>query len=102
MREEREKAEAARKRAAAERADAKKRAVVISEKFDRKAAKYTAENVPHGFGSKEVYEASMRHPMGRDYNTDLSFRNLTRPAVLKNAGVLIDPIKYSKPVPGSD
>ena len=27
---------------------------------------------------------------------DASFRNLTRPAVLKDAGVIIEPIRYSK------
>ena len=28
--------------------------------------------------------------------TDVSFRNLTRPAVLKDAGVVIEPIRFSK------
>jgi len=101
MREKREKAEQARKRAAMERADARKAAVVISEKWDKKASKYKAENVPHGFSSKEVFESSMRHPLGPDYNTDLSFRNLTRPGVLKTTGVLIDPIKYSRSAGGA-
>lgn len=27
---------------------------------------------------------------------DLSFRNFTRPAVLKDAGVIIEPIRFSK------
>jgi U3 small nucleolar RNA-associated protein 14 len=74
--------------------------VVITEKWDKKASKYAVEAVPHGFGSAEIYEAATRHPLGKEYNTDLSFRNMTRPAVLKHAGVLIDPIKYSQPVGG--
>eukprot|EP00873_Tetraselmis_striata_P003871 jgi/Tetstr1/424135/TSEL_014744.t1 len=97
MKEERAKAEQARKRAAAERADAKKGAVVITEKWDKKASKYAVESVPHGFGSVELYEAAVRHPLGEEYNTDLAFRNMTRPAVLKTSGVLIDPIKFCQP-----
>ena len=37
----------------------------------------------------------MRQPLGRDFNTDASFRNLTRPAVLKDAGVIIEPARFS-------
>ncbi len=37
-------------------------------------------------------------PLGRQYNPDASFRDLTRPAILKNTGVVIDPIRFSKPV----
>lgn len=72
--------------------------MVISEKWDKKASKYGLEAVPHGFtGSKAIYEASMRHPLGRDYNTTSAFRNMTRPEILKDTGILINPVKYSKP-----
>jgi U3 small nucleolar RNA-associated protein 14 len=40
----------------------------------------------------------MRQPLGRQYVPDASFRNLTRPAVLKSTGVLIEPLRYSAPV----
>jgi U3 small nucleolar RNA-associated protein 14 len=39
----------------------------------------------------------LRNPLGREYNTDSAHRNLIRPAVIKNTGVIIDPIKYVKP-----
>lgn len=48
--------------------------VVISEKFDKKAAQFHVESVPFGYSNKEVYEASLRQPLGRDFNTDASFR----------------------------
>ena len=87
----------ARKTAAAARADSKKAAVVISEKWDKKATKYTVESVPHGYGgSNQAYEAARRHPLGREFNTDSAFRDMTRPAVLKSTGVLIDPVKFNK------
>lgn len=37
-------------------------------------------------------------PLGRQYNPDSSFRDLIRPAILKNTGVVIEPIRYSKPL----
>jgi U3 small nucleolar RNA-associated protein 14 len=37
-------------------------------------------------------------PLGRQYNPDAAFRDLTRPAVLKNTGAIIAPIKYTKPL----
>jgi U3 small nucleolar RNA-associated protein 14 len=46
----------------------------------------------------QVYESSMRQPLGRQYVPDSSFRNLTRPAVLKNTGVMIEPLRFSAPV----
>ena len=78
-------------RALKSRADADLRRVVISEKFDKKAAAFNVEHLPHGFESKAVYEGSMRAPLGADVNTDKSFRDLTRPKVLKNAGAVIRP-----------
>ncbi|PSC76740.1 U3 small nucleolar RNA-associated 14-like protein A isoform A [Micractinium conductrix] len=82
--------------AAAARADAKLQYVVISEKWDKKSAKYKTPLVPFPFDSRETYERAMRQPLGREYNTDSSFRNLTRPAVIKDAGVIIEPIRFSK------
>lgn len=40
----------------------------------------------------------MRQPLGRQYNPDAAFRNLTRPAVLKTTGVVIEPARFSKAV----
>jgi hypothetical protein len=37
-------------------------------------------------------------PLGKQYNPDASFRDLTRPSVLKTTGVVINPIRYSKPL----
>ena len=54
------------------------------------------EHLPHGFESKQVYEGSMRAPLGSDVNTDKSFRDLTRPKVLKNAGAVIRPMTLPK------
>ena len=48
--------------------------MIISERYDKKASKYGTPSVPFPFNAKEVYERSMRQPLGRDFNTDSSFR----------------------------
>jgi U3 small nucleolar RNA-associated protein 14 len=78
------------------RKDADLKKVIISEKYDKKAAAFNVEHLPHGFESKQVYEGQMRHPLGGDVNTDKSFRDLTRPKVLKNAGAVIRPMPAPK------
>jgi U3 small nucleolar RNA-associated protein 14 len=94
----RAKAAAQRTSAAAARKDANLKHVVISEKWDKKASKYLTPSLPFPFNDKQVYEQAMRQPLGRQYNPDAAFRNLTRPAVLKTTGVIIEPSRFSKGV----
>lgn len=63
-----------REAAAAGRKDAKLKTVVISERWDKKAAKHNTASVPFPYTSKQLYEATMRQPLGREYNVDTSFR----------------------------
>ena len=99
VREAKAKAEAKKAAAARARKDASMEFVVISEKWDAKnASKYKTQAVPFPFNSKETYERSMRQPLGKDFNTVDSFRNLTRPAVVKDSGVIIEPLQFSKSV----
>ena len=92
------KAEAKKKAAARSRRDANMDYVVISEKWDVKSSKYKTQKVPYPYDSKETYERSMRQPLGKEFNTVESFRNLTRPSVVKDNGVIIQPLKYSEKV----
>jgi len=96
MAQEKEKVERLREASAANRQDANLKHVIISEKFDKCAAKYTTPSVPFPFTNAEVYEASVRQPLGADFNPDKSFRDLTRPAVLKESGVVIQPVRYNE------
>lgn len=57
------------------------KAVVISERWDRKAAKYGTPAVPYPFDSRATYDRSLRQPLGRDFNTDEAFRCAPRQAV---------------------
>jgi Utp14 protein len=54
------------------------------------------EQVPYPFTSKEQYERAMRQPVGKEWNTTQSVRELTRKDVLFKAGTIIDPIHLSK------
>lgn len=48
--------------------------VIMSERCDKKAARYATSSLPHPFTSRQVYERQMRQPMGPDYNTSASHR----------------------------
>lgn len=93
--EEKKKREEARKK----RKDAKLKFVIISEKVDRKAAKFNTPSLPFPYESKDAFERSLRVPLGPDFNTVHAHQNMIRPAVIKKAGVVIDPIKYEKQQP---
>jgi U3 small nucleolar RNA-associated protein 14 len=69
---------------------------MISERYDKKSSKYTTDSVPFPFKKKEDYERSIRTPLGRDFNSEKSHRDLTRPDILTTTGVRIDPIAYTK------
>ena len=84
------------KKALKSRKDAKLKRVIISERYDKKAAAYNVEQLPRGFDSKAVYEGSMRTPLGADVNTEKQFRKLTKPKILKPSGAVIAPIKLPK------
>eukprot|EP00890_Picochlorum_soloecismus_P006277 jgi/Picsp_1/6650/NSC_03993-R1_protein len=90
-----QKAESRRKQAERSRKDSNLQYVVISEKWDTRSAKYKTPSIPYPYDSKETYERAMRQPLGRDFNTVESFKNLTRPSIIKDNGVIIEPLKYN-------
>ncbi len=62
--------------------------VIISEKRDKKLAKYQADKVPYPFTSREQYERSLRTTVGPEWNTPSTFSELTRPDVRDSLRVL--------------
>ena len=87
--------------AVASRKDAGKAHVIVSEKFDRKAATYTVPSLPYPYTSREVFDSTLRQPLSREVNTDASFRDLTRPQVVTTPGALIAPIKFKRVQPAA-
>ena len=92
----RAKAEEQRKEAISSRKDRKLKHVVISERYDKKASKYTTTDIPFPFKRREDYERSIRTPLGSDFNSEKSHRDLTRPDILTTTGVRIDPLSFTK------
>jgi len=88
-------AERDRAAAAGRRRDARLPGVILSERWDKKAAKYATPAVPHPFPTAAAYEASLRAPLGRDFNTDAAFRDATRPALITAPGAIIRPVRFS-------
>ncbi|TKV96189.1 hypothetical protein SEVIR_9G413200v4 [Setaria viridis] len=85
-----------REEALKRRKDAKLKHVIISEHVDKKVEKYLVRNLPFPYTSKDVYEQSIRMPIGPDFNPAISVSALNRPAIVKKPGVIIKPIQYEE------
>ena len=72
----------------ASRADYKKAHVIISEKRDKKAAKYLVKDLPYPYTSKAQFERSMEVPLGTEWNTRLGFQRATLPKVVTKVRLL--------------
>ncbi|PIL31303.1 hypothetical protein GSI_06001 [Ganoderma sinense ZZ0214-1] len=75
------------------RADYNKAHVIISEKRDKKAAKYLVKDLPYPYTSKAQFERSMEVPLGTEWNTRLGFQRATLPKVVTKMGQLITPLE---------
>ncbi|KAK6129619.1 hypothetical protein DH2020_036629 [Rehmannia glutinosa] len=77
------------------RKDAHLNNVIISEKLDRKVSeKLHTKTLPYPYTSTEVFEQSIRMPIGPEFNPATAVGALNRPEVVKRAGVIIKPIAY--------
>jgi len=75
------------------RADYGKANVIISERRDKKAAKYLVKDLPYPYTSKAQFEKSMETPLGKEWNTRLAFQRGTLPRVTKKPGMIINPLE---------
>lgn len=75
------------------RADFGKAHVIISEKRDKKAAKYLTKDLPHPYTSKGQFERTLETPIGREWNTRVASQRATLPKVTKKMGTIIRPLE---------
>ncbi|BGP48517.1 hypothetical protein JCM10450v2_004393 [Rhodotorula kratochvilovae] len=77
---------------ASKRKDAQLNHVIISEKKDKKAAKYMLKDLPFPYTSAAQHEHKLSTPMGPEWSTSTILRDQTIPAVLVKPGVTIRPV----------
>ncbi|XP_057963892.1 uncharacterized protein C57A7.06 [Malania oleifera] len=94
MVQEHETAKKKREEALKKRKDAHLKHVILSEKLDKKAEKLHTKTLPFPYTSKEVFEQSIRMPIGPEFNPATAIGALNRPEVVKKPGVIIKPIKF--------
>ncbi|KAG8219230.1 Utp14-domain-containing protein [Butyriboletus roseoflavus] len=75
------------------RADHTKPHLIISEKRDKKAAKYLVRELPYPYTSHAQFERRMEVPVGSEWNTRVGFQRGTLPRVVKKMGTVIDPLE---------
>ncbi|KAH8832525.1 Utp14-domain-containing protein [Flagelloscypha sp. PMI_526] len=76
-----------------ERKDKGKAHLIISEKADRKASKYTVSDLPYPFTSRKQYEASLERPVGKEWNTRVGFQRATLPKVVVKPGTVVEALE---------
>jgi U3 small nucleolar RNA-associated protein 14 len=82
--------------AAVVRKDKHLKHVIISEKRNKRAAKYLVPSLPHEYDNREQYERSLRNPIGPEWNTSDAYAKMTRPQMIVRGGNVIAPIKMPK------
>ncbi|KIM82209.1 hypothetical protein PILCRDRAFT_820590 [Piloderma croceum F 1598] len=75
------------------RSDFNKKHVIVSEKRDKKAAKYMVKDLPYPYTSKAQFERSINMPLGTEWNTRVGFQRGTLPKVVKKMGTVINPLE---------
>jgi len=75
------------------RADFGKAHVIISEKRDKKAAKFLVQDLPYPYTSKAQFERSLENPLGKEWNTRIATQRATLPKVTKKMGTIIKPLE---------
>lgn len=96
MLEEHDNAKKKREEALKKRKDANLNHVIISEKRDKKAEKLYTPTLPYPFTSHELFEGSIRMPIGPEFNPGIAVPALIRPEVVKRSGTIIKPIKFKE------
>jgi U3 small nucleolar RNA-associated protein 14 len=71
------------------REDYNKSHVIISEKRDKKAAKYMIKDLPYPYTSTAQFERSMDMPIGTEWNTRIGFQRGTLPKVVKKVCIYV-------------
>ncbi len=74
-------------KAVAARRDGKLDHVIINEKKDARALKFTVPALPHPFQSIDQYDRQRSIPLGPEWNTETQHKKMTRPRV---SGVMGD------------
>ncbi|KAK4282513.1 hypothetical protein QN277_013878 [Acacia crassicarpa] len=87
-----------REEALKKRKDANLKHVIISERVDKKAEKLHTKALPYPFTSQEVFDQSLRMPIGPEFNPATTAGALNRPEVVKRPGIIIKPIEFKDPL----
>lgn len=79
--------------AAEDRKDAGRANVIITEKKDKKAARFLPTDLPYPYTSVAQYEAAMAANIGSEFNSRAAFQRGTLPRVTKKPGAIVEPIR---------
>ncbi|KAH8739590.1 hypothetical protein FG386_001147 [Cryptosporidium ryanae] len=65
-------------------------------RIDNKIASYCVNKIPYPFNSNDLYESTLKHPIGPEWNTTSIHNKLIQPKIQARIGAVIKPLVYSK------
>eukprot|EP00939_MAST-03C_sp_MAST-3C-sp1_P000857 g857.t1 len=89
-------AEEKRNKIRMKRRDAHTPHLILNEKRNKKASKYTIKSVPYPFKTRAQYEKTLKRSIGKESNTSRFVDKYTKEAVHTRAGVIITPATLPK------
>ena len=51
------------------------------------------QKIPHGYDTREQYERTISNPLGKEWNTEKSHRQVVQPKIVTKIGTFIAPLK---------
>lgn len=85
-----------KKKTLAPGAKAKSQVIISSRKDHKFTDKYTVSKIPYPYRSIEQYDASMRNPAGKEWQTTETYQKMTKPRIITQIGKVIDPPRFVK------
>ena len=60
--------------------------VIVNNSRDKKFKKYMVQELPHGYHSRAHFESEMDVALGKEWNTNQTYKRLVQPTLLTKAG----------------
>uniref|UniRef100_A0A915KPF1 DALR anticodon binding domain-containing protein n=1 Tax=Romanomermis culicivorax TaxID=13658 RepID=A0A915KPF1_ROMCU len=76
----------------ARRKERKAKLVRLNEKADESIEKFQVKRVPFPYGNVELFEEELTQPLGKEWNSAISYKTLLEPPIKTKAGHIIEPI----------
>ncbi|KAK7494284.1 hypothetical protein BaRGS_00014387 [Batillaria attramentaria] len=69
--------------------------VIVTKKKNTGLEKHLVTKVPFPYNTPDDFTATMKTPIGREWNTENAFKRMTKPSIVTKIGTIIEPVDES-------